>query len=50
MYIIPFLVIPAAHWLVQLSGKIESNAPLLITVAFLGLQTWLMEIVLYTYW
>ena len=50
MYIIPFLVIPAGHWLAQLRGKLDSNAPLLMTAAFLGLQTWLMEVVLYTYW
>ena len=50
MYIIPFLAIPAGHFLAQLSEKSASHTPLLMTAAFLGLQTWLMEVVLYTYW
>jgi len=50
LYVFPFLTLPAAHYLSEASKQARSNAPLLITLAFLALQCWVMEALLYTYW
>lgn len=50
MYVFPFLIVPAGHLLsefVRISGLFS---PLVGTLAFLMLQTWLMEAFLFTYW
>ena len=50
MYVLPFLVLPAAHLLDQMGRTTRSFAPLAATAAFLGLQCWAIESVLYTFW
>jgi hypothetical protein len=50
MYIIPFLVIPAAHVLDCIGRRTHSIAPLAATVCFMAAQCWLTEVMLYTYW
>lgn len=50
MYIMPFLAIPAGHYLDQAIRATRSLGPLLVTTAFLGFQCWCIEVILYTYW
>ena len=50
MYILPFVVIPAAHQLEQLCEKARSFVPALVTLGVLAFQAWLTESLLYTYW
>jgi hypothetical protein len=50
MYMIPFMVFPAALMLERLGSATRSLAPLAATAAFLLLQSWLIESFLYTYW
>lgn len=44
LYLFPFLVLPAAHWLAQRHGAVR---PALL---FLLFQCWLTEVLFYTYW
>lgn len=50
MYLYPFLVIPAAHWLDETGRNMRSYAPLVVTVVFLAFQCWFTETVFYTFW
>lgn len=50
MYVIPFMVVPAAMMLDQIGAAARSLAPLCATLAFLFAQCWLIESFLYTYW
>lgn len=50
MYVLPFIVIPAAQMLDELGLKARSLQPLATTFTFLLLQVWLMESYLYTFW
>lgn len=50
LYIIPLLVLPAAHLLDGLGARARSTAPLAVTLAFLAFQCWLIESYFYTYW
>jgi len=50
MYIMPFIVIPAAHLLHRLGENKQSYGPLTATLAFLAFQSWLIESYYYTYW
>jgi hypothetical protein len=50
MYILPFVVLPAAHFLEQASRSTRSTGPLAATAGFLVFQCWLAESWLYTYW
>lgn len=50
MYVMPFLVIPAAHFLDGAGRRSGSFTPLAATLGLLALQTWLMELMFYTYW
>ncbi|MFP6581778.1 MAG: glycosyltransferase family 39 protein [Candidatus Hydrogenedentota bacterium] len=50
MYILPFVLIPAGYFMAQMTQKTNSLQPLALTLAFLALQCWLTEAILYTYW
>jgi len=50
MYIIPFLVAPAAHMIDCIGHETRSIVPLAATVCFLAAQCWFTETMLYTYW
>jgi hypothetical protein len=50
LYIIPFLVLPAAHLLQELATANRSFAPIAATLGFLAFQCWLIESYFYTYW
>jgi hypothetical protein len=50
MYVLPFVVLPAAHLLDQLGKTARSYGPMVATFVFLGVQCWLIESCLYTYW
>lgn len=50
MYIVPFLVVPAGHLLDEFGAAARSPVPFVVTAAFLGVQTWAIESILYTYW
>ena len=50
MYIIPFVVIPAAHMIDRIGHETRSIAPLAATVCFMAAQCWFTEAMLYTYW
>ncbi|MBN2311137.1 MAG: glycosyltransferase family 39 protein [Candidatus Hydrogenedentes bacterium] len=50
MYILPFMALPAAHLLDRIGLAARSCRPMLVTFAFLAVQTWLIETWLYTYW
>ncbi len=50
MYIIPFLVVPAAHLIDRIGHETRSIVPLAATVCFLAAQCWFTETMLYTYW
>ena len=50
MYIMPFLAVPAGHLLDEIGVAAKSAVPLVVTALFLGLQSWAIESILYTYW
>lgn len=50
MYVMPFLVIPAGHLLDEFGAAARSPVPFIVTAAFLGIQSWAIESILYTYW
>lgn len=50
MYVFPFMVVPAGHYLDQLCRDTKSLYPFAFTLFCMGIQTWLMETFLYTYW
>lgn len=50
MYIVPFLVLPAAHLVDQMVRATRSYTPLAATILFMAFQCWLIESFLYTYW
>jgi hypothetical protein len=50
MYILPFVVLPAAHLLNRLGENARSLSPLAVTLAVLALQCWLTETFFYTFW
>lgn len=50
MYIMPFVVLPAAQMLDDLVAEARSWQPLVVTLAFLGVQSIAIESILYTYW
>jgi hypothetical protein len=50
MYVLPFVVVPAAHLLDQMGNEAQSRWPLGATMVFLAIQCWLIEALLYTYW
>lgn len=50
MYIMPFIVLPAAHMLDEVCAAAQSWRPLAITLACLGAQCIATEAILYTYW
>jgi hypothetical protein len=50
MYIMPFLVLPAACRLDEIAAAADNWRPLTATLVFLGLQSIAIECVLYTYW
>ncbi|MEK7794530.1 MAG: glycosyltransferase family 39 protein, partial [Candidatus Hydrogenedentota bacterium] len=49
MYVMPFLVIPAADALRRLGAE-GSKGPVIATAAFLATQCWITEAIFYTYW
>lgn len=50
MYVMPFILIPAAHALGEMLEGSRSNGPLFATMGVLLLQTCLIETCFYTYW
>ncbi|HRK36188.1 MAG TPA: glycosyltransferase family 39 protein [Candidatus Hydrogenedentes bacterium] len=50
MYILPFVVLPAAHLLDELGAHSRSFRSLAAVFLFLVIQTWIIETHLYTYW
>jgi hypothetical protein len=50
MYVLPFMVIPAAHLLHECCVRSRSVGPAAVTFAFLAIQSWAIETCLYTYW
>lgn len=50
LYLFPFLVLPAAHALERMRGKIGPPSALAATLGFMAIQCWLTEAYLYTYW
>ncbi|MBI4559188.1 MAG: glycosyltransferase family 39 protein [Candidatus Hydrogenedentes bacterium] len=50
MYILPFVVLPAAHALQEIMARTRSCRPLIVTLGFLVVQCWITESVLYTFW
>ncbi len=50
LYLFPFLVIPAAHYLGRGIAQQQHTGPLLATVSFLLFQCWFIESFFYTYW
>jgi len=50
LYMIPFVLIPAAAWLERMNAAARSQGPLLATAGFLLFQTWFTETFFYTYW
>lgn len=50
MYLLPFVVLPAAHMLDQIGRTARSITPLLATAAFLAFQCWFIESCFHTYW
>lgn len=50
LYLIPFLVVPAARYLERVTAGGRHAGPLWATLAFLGFQCWFTETVFYTYW
>jgi hypothetical protein len=47
LYLFPFLVVPAAHWLAE---RQVSLRPLCVVLGFMMFQAWLTEMLFYTYW
>ncbi|GMV94383.1 MAG: hypothetical protein AMXMBFR82_41610 [Candidatus Hydrogenedentota bacterium] len=50
MYILPFVVIPAAHLLHEHCVRAGSIRPAVVVFVFLAIQSWAIESCLYTYW
>lgn len=50
MYIVPFVVLPAAAMLGDLVDTARSWQPLIVTLGFLGVQSIAIESILFTYW
>jgi hypothetical protein len=50
MYVLPFVVVPAAHYLDEQVRRAGTDAPLAAAVAFLAFQSWFTETFFYTYW
>jgi hypothetical protein len=50
LYMIPFVIIPAASHLERLGRDTCGHGPLLATLGFLAFQTWFTETFFYTYW
>ncbi|GMU92936.1 MAG: hypothetical protein AMXMBFR4_19940 [Candidatus Hydrogenedentota bacterium] len=50
MYILPFVLVPAAHMLDQICRNARSVSPAIVTFAFLAYQGWIIEYYLFTYW
>jgi hypothetical protein len=50
MYVMPFIVLPAAHMIDEICAAARSWRPLTITLACLGIQCLATEAILYTYW
>jgi len=50
MYIVPFVVLPAAHMLDDWMAEADSWRPAIVTLLFLGVQSIAIECMLYTYW
>ncbi|MCL4691731.1 MAG: hypothetical protein KJ060_04380, partial [Candidatus Hydrogenedentes bacterium] len=50
MYMLPFVVIPAAHLLHEICARAGSIRPAVVVFVFLAIQSWAIESCLYTYW
>ncbi len=50
MYIVPLLILPAAAMMNSLVAAAGSWQPLIVTLAFLGVQSIAIESILFTYW
>lgn len=50
MYVFPFLIVPAAHWLAAAAVHTRRLGPLAATLSFLAFQCWMIESYLFTYW
>jgi hypothetical protein len=50
MYVLPFVLMPAARQLDQLGANARSHGPLLAMLAILAAQSWSVETLLFTYW
>lgn len=50
MYILPFVLVPAAHMLDRICRNARSFSPAIVTFAFLAYQGWMIEYYLFTYW
>ncbi len=50
MYMLPFVVIPAAHLLHKTCVHARSMRPAAVAFVFLAIQSWAIESCLYTYW
>jgi 4-amino-4-deoxy-L-arabinose transferase-like glycosyltransferase len=50
MYVLPFFVLPAAHYLDEIGSRLKSLGPLAATLCFLAFQCWLVETYFYTWW
>jgi hypothetical protein len=50
MYVLPFVLVPAAHMLEVTVRRTQSLGPLMAACAFLAFQCWLIESYFFTYW
>lgn len=50
MYLMPLLVIPAAHMMDEAARRARSITPILTVAAFLAAQCWFTETFFYTFW
>ncbi|MDX9974627.1 MAG: glycosyltransferase family 39 protein, partial [FCB group bacterium] len=50
MYILPFVVVPAAHAIDRMGQASGRLAPLVVTLCALAFQCWFTEVLFYTYW
>jgi len=50
MYIVPFVILPAACLLDEVGHRARSLAPLAATLGFLAFQCWVTESLFYTFW
>lgn len=50
MYIVPFVILPAACLLDEVGYRARSLAPLAATLGFLAFQCWITESLFYTFW